>query len=119
MLEAGGINLSSTPQLLAAIFGVIVIVAAAVAVARTSYLKAQIEGLRGDRDDQAKRIDRQDIEIAALELRSTRAEARASVLEDVVTGRKELESLTSLLAAHDRKTDRRAEEILTAVREAS
>lgn len=87
---------------LGVLFGVLVLIAAAVAVARASYAKAQIEALRGDRDDLMKRVDllQADLDIASEQLKAER-EARL-VLEKVVTGREVLEHIQSSLDQHVR-----------------
>lgn len=119
LVLASGVDLGNVVDVLGVVFGLIVVVASAVAVARTSVFKAQVEGLRGDRDDLQARVDRVEEDNAALMVRAETAEARVKVLESVVTAREELASISSLLQAHDRKADRKADEIIRAVQGAA
>lgn len=116
---AGGLHLTGVPAVVVAILGLIGLLAAAVAVARTSYMKAslaeaagRIAGLQGDRDDLKERLERVEIAQRQDALRADTAEARVKILEGIVTGAEQLASISSLLAAHDRKAERLASDIL-------
>jgi gas vesicle protein len=99
------------------VFGVIVLLAAALAVARANYAKAQIMALRGDRDDLQERATRQDREIQILKQRIGEAETARRVLERAVTGRDLMESLRDELNAHNKAAMDGLQKIYTAIEE--
>jgi hypothetical protein len=87
-----------------AVFGLIVLVAAAIAVARTSFARAQIEALRGDRDDLITRVQMLEAEnVRVSDALKTEREAR-KVLERVVTGKEQLEHLQSTMDLYIKST---------------
>lgn len=94
-------------RLLVGLFGLVVIAAATLAFFRASFAKQQIELLRGERDDAKDKIERltKDLE-AERALRET-LEKKVGVLEQVVTGREQLDHLQASLDSHDRKVDER------------
>lgn len=93
------------------VVGLIGALAGAVAIARSNFAKAQLEALRGDRDDQAKRIDRLEEDLATE--RAARAadneryeqdrakweaalaaeQEKVRILESVVTGKEQIDAL--------------------------
>lgn len=93
------------------ILGIIVSVTVAAAFARANFAKAQIEALRGDRDDQAKRITRQDEEIEGLRVELKQEQAARVALEKVVTGRDILEELKTVLTEHATTTEKNSKAI--------
>jgi chromosome segregation ATPase len=85
--------------------------ASAVAFYKANYAKAQLAGLRGDRDDLTERVKRQDDENTLLkrdieDLRRDLVAEKAArqALEKVVTGRDLLEELKTELETHHRDT---------------
>lgn len=85
---------------LGGIFGLIVLIAAALAVARANFAKAQIEALRGDRDDLDARSKRQAEEILELQADLKAEKVARLALEKVVTGRELMEDLKTELNSH-------------------
>lgn len=76
------------------IFGILALLAGAVAVARVSYFKAQLDALRSDRDDLRVRIEILESDKAAQAVENEKLEAlldaekkKAEVLEGIVNGR--------------------------------
>ena len=101
MIIAGSpISIGTAPTIILGVFGIVALLAATLAIARANFAKAQIEALRGDRDDQEKRIKRQDEEILGLhsELQTERSAREA--LERVVTGKDLLTELRKELLEH-------------------
>lgn len=101
-------------QLLLAILGglitLVVVVASVTAYYKVSASQAQIKELRGDRDDQAQRIDRLKDELADERVEREKVTAenvslkeKVAVLEKVVTGRDQLDSMQKQLTAHDKR----------------
>lgn len=83
--------------LTATLFGLIVIVAAAVAVARANFAKAQIEALRGDRDDLIARVQMLEAEnLRVSDALKSEQQAR-KVLERVVTGKEQLDHMQTTI----------------------
>lgn len=79
------------------LFGIIILVAAAVAVARTGFAKAQIEALRGDRDDLLTRVQMLETEnLRVGDALKNERDAR-KVLERVVTGKEQLDHIQSTI----------------------
>jgi len=91
---------NSAATIIAGVFGVIVIVAAALAVAKANFAKAQIEALRGDVVDYEKRTERQEKEIEELQRDLETERVARQALEKVVTGRDLLEALNATLKNH-------------------
>jgi predicted nuclease with TOPRIM domain len=88
--------------------------AAIFALFRSRYIKATVEELRGDRDDQAKRIERLESENTRLEKENTRRDAiieqlknQNSTLKDALSGKAQLNHLQEQLDAHDKRVDER------------
>jgi uncharacterized protein (DUF3084 family) len=101
-------------QLLAIIAGLIVAAATVVAFFRANLARAQIEGLRGDRDDLIDRNERLTKTLAELKESNAVRDATISeqvhkihILEKVVTGREQLNHLQKQLDAHDKRVDER------------
>lgn len=109
-----------------AVFGLIVVLAAALAVARANYAKTQITALRGDVDDLSNRnqrladeliIERSNLAAVQKELETERS--KVSVLEKVITGRDKLEDISKTLTSLVGKTDEHQRKLLaetTAIR---
>lgn len=94
------------------IIGAILLVGTLAAVVRANLAKAQVEALRGDRDDLLKRVEILERDRAADKAahdsvaRDLAEERRArQVLERVVTGREQLDQITTLLLQHDQRVD--------------
>ena len=103
-----GIN--SAVALLVGLLTVIMLVASGTALIRASVAKGTVERLRGERDDLEKRVARLERErtedaheINALQAALRQEREQRETLEDVVTGRKELEKLVRLLIEHDER----------------
>jgi hypothetical protein len=83
-----------------------------VAYARANFARAQIEALRGDRDDlieRVKLVETQNVALtAALKAETTKREA----LEKVVTGKEDLEAILHRLDLHDRTAAAAADNLL-------
>ncbi len=95
---------------LTALFGALATVAtavSAVALARVNYSKAVIEGLRGDRDDQKERLDRQHAKLIELRAEVTTLRQENELLRSLKGGEAVLASLTGLL--HDAERQRSAQ----------
>lgn len=88
--------------------------AAIYALFRSRYIKATVEELRGDRDDQSKRILRLEEEKAQLEKDNVKrdTEIRAlrdqnNTLKEALSGKAQLNHLQEQLDAHDKRVDER------------
>lgn len=92
---------TSLPGIIFIGFEVITMLAAALAVARASFIKAQVETLRADRDDHKERIVtlEHENELLTKDLKAERE--RRQALELVVTGKQELQAVVELLKTHD------------------
>lgn len=86
--------------LVATIFGIIVLSAAGLAIAKANFAKAQLEGLRLDIADYEKRETRHEKEIQELQRDRAEAQTALKALEKVVTGRDLLEALNLTLSNH-------------------
>jgi chromosome segregation ATPase len=87
-------------SLVTLIGGIVVVASAlgtAVAVARASFAKTQIEALRGDRDDLRTRVDILESEKTRLEASLKTESDKVRVLEKVVTGKEQLDHLQSTI----------------------
>ena len=91
------IKLGDAVNIAAAVLGIIVLIAGAVVFSRASLVKAQLEALRGDRDDLQARVDRLEQEGKEKDNKITQLETKAQALETVVTGREQLEIIISSL----------------------
>lgn len=100
-----------------AIFGLLVLVVAALAVGRDRYARTRIESLQGDRDDLTARCDRQDREIAELKAKVEAEETARKVLERTVNARDLMEALRSDLQAHHRAGMDAMQKTYTAIEE--
>jgi len=87
------INLASSITIVIGVLGILALIAAGFSTIRSTYVKEQLESLRGDRDDQAVRINRQDEEIEQLKRDNDQLIAKCNVLERLVTGRDQLERI--------------------------
>jgi len=87
-------------QVVAVVLVVIAALASAVAFFKANYAKAQIVALRGDRDDQAARLERQDQELKEMRAELLAERTARQALEKVVTGRDLLEELRTELTHH-------------------
>ena len=88
--------------------------ASLVALFRARYIKASVEELRNDRDDQAKRINRLEIERNELQAINDRFDvtisdqaAQIKVLKDALSGKEQLNHLQSQIDSHDQRVDER------------
>jgi hypothetical protein len=108
MLLLAGVTIGGLNSAVSLLMGILVLtltVGSAVALVRASLVKATVEELRKDRDDQSLRIDRLEEENERLkrELQDER-EARLA-LERVVTGADTLERIDAALREHNRKVE--------------
>lgn len=94
------------------------------AVFRSRYIKATIEELRGDRDDQAKRIERLEHERDELERGNIQRDAtikqlqeQNSTLKEALSGKAQLNHLQAQLDAHDKRVDDRHVSLTNMMRE--
>jgi cell division protein FtsB len=101
------VHFANGAQVAAAVVVIIAALASAVSYFRANYAKAQITALRGDRDDQAQRIERLDAEnhrqseqIKEMKVELVAERAARQALEKVVTGRDLLEELKTELTNH-------------------
>lgn len=103
-------GLNSAVALLVGLLTIIMLVASGTALIRASVAKGTVERLRGERDDLEKRVARLEKdresdqhEINALQAALRQERQQRETLEEVVTGRKELERLVALVIEHDTK----------------
>jgi uncharacterized coiled-coil DUF342 family protein len=94
-------------RVVVSIIGVAGAVGIAIAVFRASYAKAQVEGLRGDRDDLIKRVEileesKKELEVERDKLSAESAQLKnvVATLERVVTGREQLDNIVTILGQH-------------------
>ncbi len=105
-------------QLLAVLGGAITLITllgAGLALLRNSYLKAQVEQLRGDRDDLQARVVR--LQTEAKELRATvegQAE-RIAALQAVVTAREAVERVSKQVAELSKQNAERHRAVMAAL----
>lgn len=112
-------NLKDLLTTLSVVIVIIVGAATVVAFFRVNLAKTQIELLRGDRDDQEKRIERLegDLELSKKDKEKQDAIIREQnnkirILERVVTGREQLDHIIEQLANHDHRVDERHDTLL-------
>ena len=112
-------NLKDLLTTLSVVIVIIVGAATVVAFFRVNLAKPQIELLRGDRDDQEKRIERLegDLELSKKDKEKQDAIIREQnnkirILERVVTGREQLDHIIEQLANHDHRVDERHDTLL-------
>lgn len=86
------------------LFGLIVIVSAAVVVARAQFVKAQLEALRGDRDDLMKRVELLEQDNLRLSDAFEASQEKVRVLQALVTGKEQLDHIQETLDAQNRTT---------------
>ncbi len=94
-------------QLLAVLGGAITLITllgAGLALLRNSYLKAQVEQLRGDRDDLQARVDRQKRELDELKTIVNAQAEQIHALQAVVTAREAVERVSQQVADLTRKS---------------
>lgn len=112
-------NLKDLLTILSVVIVIIVGAATVVAFFRVNLAKTQIELLRGDRDDQEKRIDRlegdlelsrKDKEIQDAIIKEQNNKIR--VLEKIVTGKEQLDHILTELSNHDRRVDERHDTLM-------
>lgn len=84
------------------ILGLIALVASAVAVGRSALVKAQLEALRGDRDDLNIRVGILEHENEILKRDLKEESGRRQTLERVITAQEEIKILGSKLDEHDK-----------------
>lgn len=105
-------------EFLTALFGALAAVAtcvSAVALVRVNYSRAIIEALRGDRDDQEKRIIRQDAELGSLRSDVLRLQDENQVLRSLKTGETAIAALAAAHSESDRQRAAADHDILAAV----
>lgn len=98
---------------------VVVIVAALTSVTaflRASVVRAQMEGLRNDRDDLTVRTERLEHENELLERDVQQLRSQNNVLKDLVTGKQQLDHLQEQLDSHDRRVDEKHTALLNAIK---
>lgn len=107
------VNLSSVPAVIFMLLSVLAIVSSGIVVVRSSLFKTQIEALRSDRDDILKRLDRarEDNDDCTTKYEQIRVkldleQQKRMALEQVVTGKQELQSVLEILHRLDKRHDR-------------
>lgn len=83
-----------------ALIGIVTALAAAAAIARGSFAKAQIEALRGDRDDLQRRVEFLEDEYDRTRKELQAEKEKVDVLTGVVTGEAQLQSILTFLDDH-------------------
>lgn len=90
------------------IFGLVVLLAAAAAFARASFAKAQIDALRGDRDDLQKRVEilegentRISTELDAEKVKLVAEQGKVRILENITIGKDHLVTIERMISTHD------------------
>lgn len=103
----------SIPGLLFMSFSLLALLAGSGAVIRSQLIKSQVEQLEGyskllERQLQESRheIDNCNLKFDALNVKYDAEISKREALEEVVTGRKELEAVVTLLRRHDDRTKR-------------
>lgn len=104
--------LGTLPAVLVGLFGLIAIVAAALAVARASYARQTVESLRGDVSDYEKRVTRLEREKEELKGSLAQEVAKREALENIVVGHEALAEVKEILLAHEE----RAKDVQTVVK---
>lgn len=94
-------HLGSVFNLLAVAVTLVAAVASVTAFARASFAKAQIEALRGDRDDLQERCDRLENDLAATKDQLETEKGKVAVLEGITIGKEHLVTIENLLKRHD------------------
>jgi chromosome segregation ATPase len=106
-------NIPGYVTAIGAVFALIAVLGAAFAVFRVSFTNGKINDLRGDIQDRNERIDFLEKEQTADKAKIEKLEGllkseqqKVKILQDLVTGREQLENLTQLVkaqgaAAHD------------------
>ena len=93
-------DVSTLATVVGVVFSLFVLGAASVAVVRASYVKAQLEGLRGDRDDLQTRVKLlEDDNVRVSEALKVEKD-KVAVLERVVTGKEQLDSIQNTLETY-------------------
>jgi len=90
-------SVNALVAIIGGLLALIVAVAAAVAMARASFAKAQIEALRGDRDDLTARVQMLESENLRVSQALQVEQQARKVLERVVTGKEQLDHLQATL----------------------
>jgi len=94
------VDVSTLATVVGVVFSLFVLGAASVAVVRASYVKAQLEGLRGDRDDLQTRVKLlEDDNVRVSEALKVEKD-KVAVLERVVTGKEQLDSIQNTLETY-------------------
>lgn len=90
-------HLDSVVTIIGGLIAIGLALGTAVAVARASFAKTQIEALRGDRDDLRARVDILESEKNRLETSLKTESDKVRVLERVVTGKEQLDHIQSTI----------------------
>lgn len=106
MTSASGFDFGDPITLVLSILGIIVIVAAAAAVARASFVKAQLDALRGDRDDLVARVNILEDENIRISTELKAETVRREALEKVVTAKEQIDAVSLMLKKHDDRAQR-------------
>ena len=93
---------SSIILVIVAVIGLVASVAAILAYAKANFAKAQIEALRGDRDDLQARVKILEEENPRTEASLRVEQSKVSALEKVVTGKEELKLIQIRLESHEK-----------------
>lgn len=110
-------------QLGGGVIAFVLLLGAALALLRNSYLKTQVEqlssvidGLRGDRDDLSTRHELVKAEVAELRKIVETQKTAIDVLQAVVTARDAVDAVARQLAAHDERCAERDRVLLGVIR---
>lgn len=103
--------MSNIFTILGAFFGILVILVSAFALARATNAKTIMELQKIEIDTLATRLNTEHTGRRQLEHQLDTAKASLAVLERVVTGKRELEEIKSMVREHDEHVDKRVDEI--------
>jgi hypothetical protein len=105
IIELASVSLSllSVPGAVFAIVSVIVALTAILVFGRAAVAKAQIEALRGDRDDLMKRVDILEANDARQKIELEAAHHELEVLKQLVTGKAAVQQVLDKLIEHDER----------------
>jgi biopolymer transport protein ExbB/TolQ len=97
-------NVSDSSNIIVAILAILTFIALAAGVvgyARANFAKAQIEALRGDRDDLLTRVQILENDKVRTDAALLAEQGKVAALEKVVTGKEDLEHIQASLTEHD------------------
>jgi len=96
-------NINAIGEIILAVLTILGGAAGAFGYLRASYAKAQIDALRGDRDDLSARVQRLEADNKDLETELEKEVTSRKALETVVTAKAEIAKLVTILDSHDQR----------------